>query len=154
MRCHNGTSTSNRKIAFLIIAVNKMMDGLDSFGQLSTTAKEWKPASVKSASDRQSSFASDRSSYGSSGGEAPSFGSAPLPPPVPLSPVPQHSPIRSGLLHSPPGRTAWQQQQGGSGEFSNPYAGASKWVGSPQQQQQQQQPPPWPDGEFFVRVLL
>jgi hypothetical protein len=127
------------------------MDTLDSFGQLSTTAKEWKPPSAKLTSDRQLSFASDRTAHGSSGGTSTTgnFVSNPLSSPVPQSPIPQASPIRTGgLLPSPPGRTAWQQHQvGSSGDFANnPYVGAGSWGASPTPSQQA---PVWPDGELF-----
>ncbi len=123
------------------------MDTLDSFGQLSTTAKEWKPPSAQLNSDRQLIFASDRTVYGSSGGTATGFVSNDR---VPQSPVPQASPIRTGgLLPSPPGRTAWQQHQvGNSGDFANtPYIGAGSWGASPTPSQQA---PVWPDGECFA----
>lgn len=140
------------------------MDGLESFGQLSLAAKEWKPSSAatKLTSDRQSSSASDlTSSYGSGSGSAvagaaaagASYGSAPLSPAVPQSPVTQMSPLRTGgLLPSPPGRTAWQQHQkheqgGGHEGFLNAYAGAESWNASPVPSEQ---PPAWPDGEFLL----
>jgi hypothetical protein len=145
------------------------MDGLESFGQLSLTAKEWKPssASTNSTSDRQSSLASEvTSTYGSvsvsgsagagagagGAGVGVSYGSAPLSPAIPQSPATQMSPLRTGgLLPSPPGRTAWQQhhheQGGGHDGYLNPYAVAEGWGKSPVALEQ---PPAWPDGAFFL----
>ena len=147
------------------VEASSLMDSLESFGQLSTAAKEWKPSSAaaKPVSDRQSSFATDRtSSYdstsGSGSGAGPNYGGAPLLPAVPQSPIPQMSPIRAGgLLPSPPGRTAWQQHHkqeyegihSGLSGLSNPYARAESWGTSPVSSEN---PTAWPDGEFFLFI--
>lgn len=142
------------------------MDELsEGFGQLSTTAKEWKPSSSSSTmSDRTSllpSFGSDRtSSIGSSAGQNA----------TPLSPLPPKSPMRlpSALQHTPPGRSAmgsWQPQQ----MQQQQHLTSPSWRSSPQQTlqqspsfgnamaspsaaswnppQQQLQPPAWPDSK-------
>jgi hypothetical protein len=169
------------------------MDELESFGRLSTSAKEWKPSSMGDSVSNSSSssniykknicsqsnngislnasipttptmLSKHSSSYtmltlSTSGEHNPHCASitnhASTSPGLPLSPTitGPRSPMRlSGLLPSPPGRIAWQQENSNSNtsygdeSYINPYAGSeSSWLRTSSMTLQDL--PTWPEGE-------
>lgn len=97
----------------------------DGFGQLSTTAKEWKPASSRQGNDASSSY------------------SSPVSPQVPTSPSTQHT-LSSALHQVSPGRSGWQLEP--RTQWSGPSEFVPSWKGEQRTQHQAESPmqqPSW-----------
>jgi hypothetical protein len=173
------------------LQANTTMDELESFGRLSTSAKEWKPSSMGgsvSSNSNSSNIYNDNigsqqisntislnqsipttptiaskasSSYTIFASNTPDLNlhsasiisHIPTLPGLPTSPT-ITSPMRmSGLLPSPPGRIAWQQDCStssktyGEENFINPYVRAeNNWLGT--SSMISQDVPIWSEGEY------